>query len=728
MLRTASVTALCAVALFQPAAAHAQTGAAEEEIVVTATRSAEAILDVPAAVSTVTTGQLEQQGFRTGADEFRAVPGVSFRRAGGDNDDFLFVNFRGVTGNHGNDTFVALIDGVPFVGPDEEVLLREVPYDVLDRIEVVRGPVSALYGRGGLVGAVNYITRLPIEDANRLSASFGSDDFYRGVFTLERAFTNGAALVGTVAREEYGGWRDNQERETTSAFFRGQLPLTDRLSISASLNYSDRYGEIDGYLPLLADGSFAPGQIDRSGFLGFGSPFREFETLGVVVRADYEVSEDLSLQATLHARRTDGSTFLNFYDSFGFDPANSIMTVNGFGSPFDDSTTQFAEALVRWSPGRHNIVAGINYETTDYEEADLWTGQNGFTFGCGFTFYAINIDWRTGAVLNAGHPCFVTNDELRRSDSTGSAWAVFVQDEIALTDHLTLTLGGRYDSFERDVFTITPASLTGDVLSDDANAFAPKASLSYDWGDTLVYASYGRGFNANFGAMFQWDPFFYVRDTEPTTVDSYEVGLKGRAIDGRLTYAVSAFYLEQENRAVFLTNPDSFVDPTAPSNLVTSGQLFTSRGLEVEGRFELSDEIAVRASYAYVAPEWDELVLETFGGPVDLSGNSPTGVPENTLTGAIEWRPVDGFEALLSVEWYDDYFVTLDNSVEKGGYTLSTLNLGFEPQAWAGARIDLNISNLFDEEYDFFFGDRTQATYAIPGTPRQARVTLRYAF
>jgi outer membrane receptor protein involved in Fe transport len=106
-MRKLSKLLLCAsAALAGAGTAWAQDDSGEEEIVVTATRSAEAILDVPAAVSTVTTEQLEQQGFRAGADEFRAVPGVSFRRAGGDNDDFLFVNFRGVTGNHGND-FIA---------------------------------------------------------------------------------------------------------------------------------------------------------------------------------------------------------------------------------------------------------------------------------------------------------------------------------------------------------------------------------------------------------------------------------------------------------------------------------------------------------------------------------------------------------------------------------------------------------------------------------------------
>ena len=147
-----------------------------DEIVVTATRSEQSILDVPAAVTTQNLDELRQQGFTYGTDEFRGVPGVYFRRGEGDGDEFPFISIRGVTGNHGNDTFLALIDGIPFVGPDEEVMLYQVPYAAVERVEVVRGPVSALYGRGAIAGAVNYLTRSPREDAFGLSVSAGSHD------------------------------------------------------------------------------------------------------------------------------------------------------------------------------------------------------------------------------------------------------------------------------------------------------------------------------------------------------------------------------------------------------------------------------------------------------------------------------------------------------------------------------------------------------------------------
>ena len=118
------------------------TGAAEadeiDEIVVTATRDEKPLLEVPASITVQSTAELRQKGFVVGTDEFRGVPGVFVRRGGGDNDEFPSISIRGVTGNHGNDTFLAMIDGVPFVGPDEEVLLYEVPYGVIEQPQLCR--------------------------------------------------------------------------------------------------------------------------------------------------------------------------------------------------------------------------------------------------------------------------------------------------------------------------------------------------------------------------------------------------------------------------------------------------------------------------------------------------------------------------------------------------------------------------------------------------------------
>lgn len=129
------------------AAQDATTDPSSETIVVTATRSEQALVNVPADVTVKDVETLRRDGFTYGTEEFRGVPGVSFRRGEGDGDEFPFVSIRGSTGTEG---YLTLIDGIPFIGNDEEGILNIVPYPALERVEIVKGPVSALYGRGAL--------------------------------------------------------------------------------------------------------------------------------------------------------------------------------------------------------------------------------------------------------------------------------------------------------------------------------------------------------------------------------------------------------------------------------------------------------------------------------------------------------------------------------------------------------------------------------------------------
>lgn len=206
----------------------------------TATRGEKNPLEVPASVASQSFDELRLLGFTYGSEEFRGVPGVFVRRGEGDGDEFLFVSIRGSSGTGG---YLALIDGVPFLGPDEEPLLNQVPYDALERVEIVKGPVSALYGRGGLYGAVNYITRSPRDDGAALNVVAGTDDYYRGQARISRAFAGGGALL-SASYEDYGGWRENGAKAVLNLFGRIEYDLADRTTLDVSLDYFDRRSEV----------------------------------------------------------------------------------------------------------------------------------------------------------------------------------------------------------------------------------------------------------------------------------------------------------------------------------------------------------------------------------------------------------------------------------------------------------------------------------------------------
>lgn len=692
-------------------------------IVVTATRLEQDKETVPASISVATMDALRQNGFVTGTDEFRGVPGVFFRRGEGDSDEFPFVSFRGSTGTDGS---LSLIDGIPIVGPYEETQLYDLPYDAFERVEILKGPNSALYGRGALYGSTNYITRSARSDVNSVAATAGSDSFYRGELVFGRKLgENGGALLSGVY-EHNGGWRQKDQRKIWNIFGKVETDLGERTRLAAYLTYNHRDTKPTNAIPLGNDGRVLDVFGGRKGFLGFGDPFNHTRTLFGVVKLDQELGDGLTLTLTGHGRQNKRDTFLNFFDSFALDVANGIVGFNGFRGRTRQKA-YFGEAVLNWQTGNHNIVAGIGGEKSKITGLERWTGENGFTFDCNFTFYSIQVDYRTGQVVNRNNPCFVVDELLSQSRFNNGFWGAFIQDEIGLSDRFTLTLGARYDSFKR-VSNFTPlANITGGgKLAGKADAISPKVSLSYrpEWGQ--IYASFSRGFNSNFGPTFEWDPFQYARpENKPSTLDSYEVGAKGRALNDTLRFEAALFYTRQRDRRISDFNPAADTDPTAPRNLVTFGSLLDSKGAEVSLDIRPRDGTQVRINYSYIDPEWKDYAL----GTTDLTGTTPTGVPKHMVYINASQRITPWLTGRAIFEWYDDYKITQSNNFEGGGYELLTLSARIAPEKWQGTTLDLTLLNALGKEYYFFFGGRTfQATHATPGTPRQFRATLKASF
>lgn len=694
------------------------------EIVVTATRSEERLVDVPADVTVKTLDMLRRDGFTFGTDEFRGVPGVSFRRGEGDGDEFPYVSIRGSNGTEG---YLTLIDGMPF-DLNEEGALGIVPYPALSRLEMVKGPASALYGRGALYGAVNYITREPTDDRIDMTATGGSDDYYRGELAVTRRMGD-VGVVATAAYEDYGGWRENGARRQLNLFAKIKWAIGPRTDLSLYGTYLDRRSETPSVLPLDASGRPIAVIGGRRAFNGYGNPRSVVEGGLGAIRLEHRASDALMLTATGQYRRFDFNNRLNFYDPFGFAPERGIFGVNGFygAQKFD---VAYGELTARYEAGRHKIVAGVTGERALSRADNRWTGQNGFTPECGFTFYSIEIDYVRGGVANRAAPCFVVDDPLSRNRLVTTYVSAFAQDEVALSDRWFLTLGGRYDRFRRAArfFPIAGTS-PGSQDAATASAFSPKAALSWRYIGGQVYLSYGRGFNSNFGPTFEWDANQYARpEQRPTTLDSVELGWKGRTLDDTLGFALTGFWSMQRNRRSTIPNPAADADFSQPSNLITYGDRYEAKGVEAALDIRPQDGTSVQIQYTHVAPRWKDYVLQGFSGPIDLSGRTPTGIAPNIVYIAGEQRVGPWLSARGIVEWYDDYKITGDNRVQGGGYTLVTLGARVQPAAWRGLSLDLTLLNALNERYVFAFGGTTTPTYATPGPPRQVRATLQASF
>ncbi|MGC4028487.1 MAG: TonB-dependent receptor [Steroidobacteraceae bacterium] len=710
--------------LMGPAIADAADDALEE-VVVTASRSERSLLEVPASVASQSMEQMRDLGFTYGGEEFRGIPGVFVRRGEGDGDEFPFVSIRGSSGTEG---YIALIDSVPFLGPDEEPVLNQVPYDALERIEVVKGPVSALYGRGGLYGAVNYITRLPRANGTSLALTAGEDDYYRGEATFNRVFTGGKALL-SAAYENYGGWREQSHKRVLNLFGRASFDLTPQTTLDVSVNYFDRNSEVPNAVPTTPGGEVLPVFGGARHFLGYGDPRNLTEGLIGSARITYAPSEVLSTSLVVQARRYDQTLNLNFYDPYGLDLDRHLVGFNGFASD-KRQDVYFTEGTVSYHRGAHTLVAGVSGERSRSRGISYWSGVNGFTEECDYNFYLIQFDYTTGANVSAGHPCFAVNDPVTGDRFTNTFWGAFLQDEIQLADRWRLTLGGRYDSFERQAHVASPPDQPYAQLSGKASAFSPKASISWLYGTGQVYFTYGRGFNSNFGTTFEWDAALYARpENKPSKLDSYELGWKARALQDRLQFEAAVFYTEQTNRRLFLPNPDVEFDPTAPGTRIAFGSLYRSQGVEAALQWQPWAGGNLTVQYSFLDPKWKDYVVQSsFAPPLDLSGTTPTGVARHIYYLGAEQQFTPALKGYAHLQIYGDYQITQINSLHGGGYTLLDLGATIEPQRWGKVSLNLSLANALDERYYFRFGGRSAATTAIPGVPRQLRATLRANF
>jgi iron complex outermembrane receptor protein len=550
-----------------------------DDVVVTASRSAQQAIEVPASVTRQAMDTLENNGFYAAADEFRGQPGVFFRRGEGDNEDFLFVNLRGVTGNHGNDTFLALIDGIPFIDGNEEVPLSDVPYDAVGEIEIVRGPVSALYGRGGIAGAVNYFTKSVGRSGALARLEAGSGGFAKGVLSFDRAWGERHQFMGSVAGLYGEGWREQNQRDSINVFAKQVTRVGTASALSLWGNYLDKQYETGSAIPLLPDGTMVAVTGGRDAFYGSKDTSSARRMAWTAGRFQHPVTPRVSLESTLHYRRTKTHSDLDFYDSFGFQPGRNVMTVNGFDAEVNESAV-FAEGVATVTLPAARVIVGGNVERTAIDEIDRWSGQDGFTFACGFTFSAIEIDYATGAVLNRNHPCFKQDLVRTIADTTNRFGSLFGQVDLSLGSRTTLTLGGRYDRFTRHSEISSGDPLTAKPPVDRTlDKFNPKASLTVNLGASQVaYAAFGQGFSTNFGPAWQWDPARYIRREKPTTLRNYEAGVKGNIAGSAVSYALSAYRIDQRDRLIFVSNPNFFFGSGLADTIATTGQRYESTG------------------------------------------------------------------------------------------------------------------------------------------------------
>ena len=636
--------------------------------------------DVPQTIDVVGLQIIQDQRALSLQDVLKNVPGVGFSHGDGQRDQ---VSIRGFTAIA--DQFV---DGVR----DDALYFRDLSN--VERVEVVKGPASVLYGRGSSGGLINRVTRKPGQDLTAVTVSYGGRS--DGRFELDLGKTlpeQGVALRLTGAVERADSYRDQQFLEREAFAPSASVSLGDNTSLLVQADYLRDERVTDFGVPAYLG---RPVDVDPGTYYGAANA-RDVDT---------SQSRVYSATTTLTHGFSDTLKFRNAFRYYDYslsrfntltgsvDETAQTVSLNRSNVERDEhgwfNQAELTQDLTLGAT-RHQILYGV--EVARQVKDALTYARNGVA--------TVSLFNPVLPILDRTVPGAPTADNRTTFDTVGG----YVQDMVSFGEHWKALVGVRYDRFEQDTY-LRPTRR--DLARTDKN-WSPRAGLV--WQPTAsqsYYASWSRSFQPS-GETFALAAT--NADIAPEETTNHEVGGKFDFLNGQASATVSVFRLERTG--IKATNP-------ATQEIVNIGVQRTD-GVEVTGNLDLSNGWRAVAGYAYL----DAKVIDSVAKDANqfIEGKRATITPEHS---ANLWLTKDvgerfGFGA--GANYVGDRFANPGNTVTLPAYTT------VDAMAWGrfGPIVaQLNVSNLFDEGYTVS-GHGTSPNLNLPGAPRSAMVTLRYA-
>lgn len=672
------------------------------------TKTSTPLIETPQTINVVTRSQIELQAPQNVMQALKYTPGVNAEWLGPVNmGEDHYVNARGFE-------LPTYVDGLRAGGGFTGAFPSVDPY-LVERLDVLKGPASTLYGTTPPGGLVNITSKRPTEaplrevefqtgSYGRAQASFdvGGPVDDKGQFLYRLTGT------GHTAGTQFGNDTKDQLVAIAPAF-------TWRPDADTSLTVLGRYQyvpNIQGYQFLPAVGTVLPnpnGRIPYRLFTGDRSVDDSwFQQASVGYEFKHKFSPDWELRQNFRYENFRSQQL--FVYAFGFYPGDpSLQTANRYSlsrfSHYDryDVDTQL-EGRFETGPLRHNILIGFDYQRMMLDQKA----------GGGL---ASPLNLFSPVYRGAQYPV-VSISSLQRSWQAG----LYAQDQIKL-GKFVLTLGGRYDWTEGE--TTDRVVVPNLKTTQRDGAFSGRVGLSYlsDIG-LAPYVSYATSFEPVIGTDFNSKAF------EPTTGRQLEAGIKYQPIGYNAFLQASVFDITQQNVQTS--------DPQHIGFSIQTGQV-RSRGFEIEGRASLTEGLDLILSYAHL----DTKVTRSNG---DDLGKELTQAPSDTaaafLAYTINGGPFAGLTLGGGVRYVGEAFGTSSNvwDVSTGifagtpskipAYTLVDALLkydfGVRNPSLKGLQLQVNANNLFNKEYVAACTGSANSCYY--GSARTVYATLRYRF
>jgi len=648
-----------------------------------ATKTDTALIDVPQAVSVVTRDLMQDQAMQSLMDVARYVPGAGMAQGEGNRDTII------LRGNSSTSDF--FLDGVR----DDVEYFRDL-YN-LDRVEILKGPNAMIFGRGGAGGVVNRVTRQANwQPVRELSLQGGSWDNRRATFDFGDAMTDGIAVRITGVYEDSESYRDGFELERkginpTAAFAIGEATV-----LRFSYEYYDYDRVADRGIPSLAAPTAVDGPFRTEESTFFGDPGQSPTSVTVnqaSMTIDHAFNDDVHLRnRTVYA---DYDKFYqNVYAGGAVDPATNLVPLAAYNNQqlrenfFNQTDLTFS---ARTGPVGHEFLVGMELgeQTTDNAR------MTGLFNGTDAAFLVPADDPRVSVPVT-----FAPIETDNTNHGTATIAALYVQDQLQLSQDWLAIVGLRYDSFEMDFRDRRGAGL--DLESSD-DLLSPRGGLIYKPAENVsLYASYSMTYVPRAGSQLaSLAPTNAALD--PEEFENFEVGAKWD-LNPSLSLTAALFQLDRRNVAI----PDPN-DPTV--SILVDGQRTEGLELGVSGR--ISESWSIQGGYAYQ----DGQLTDRAGGTTLAQ------LPKHVASMWNRYDITPAWGVGLGVVYQTEMFAASDNLVKLPEFTRVDAGVFYTPSE--RLRMQVNVENLLDERY---YPNAHNNNNITPGSPPAVRATVTASF
>lgn len=644
-----------------------------------ATKTGTPLIETPQTVNVVTSDQMEAQGITSVSAALRYTPGVVTEYRPTSRYDSMFI--RGFGGGGNNANYVSFWDGLRIPKGLSYAIPTIDPY-FLDRIEVVKGPSSVLYGQISPGGFVNLVSKKPTDlSFGEVETVVGSNNHFQTNFDFGGAVDNS----GTVSYRLTGLYRemDSEVDYAESERFAIAPEFTFRgtdttLTVQAYYQNEPEGGYYNSLPALGTIVPYAAGKIPSN--FNVGEPSYDAfdrEQFSAAYFLEHRIDETFTLRQNL--RYTHVDMLFQAVSPNSYSPAgSSVIARNRTKSVEDfDAITVDNQAEAKFSTGlaRHTVLAGVDYY---YRDANRLLGTANLP---------------AGNTINFNNPVYgqtITDPPLQATSQTISQTGLYLQDQVKI-DNFVFVLGGRYDWSDIDTDNISAG--TKSAASDEA--FSWRTALLYHFDNGLApYASYATSFEPTTNLGPGNTPL------DPVEGEQFEVGLKYQPPGTNNFVTLSWFDITQTN-----------VLTSAGMGVFSQIGEVTSTGVELEAKLELLPHLNVIGGYAYTDAE----IVED-SNPA-IVGRTPASVPEHMASLWADYQFTSGGLAGLGlgagVRYIGETYANNQNRFQVAGqvvpatvdaftlvdaaarFDLSYLNVP-ELKGW---ELSVNASNLFDKEF-----------------------------